>query len=196
MHNTQSNALGPMRLSSISSQDSGFTSQDTLFLPRPGSPSSRMKEQGHNSPGSQKDQAQGAYITGNHRNSTAADNNTSGIQGSNMGDAIPLSDRPHTISSAYEKAGAQHQRPQLQPYTFNPPESTLTIPESCELSSTMGNNHEMQQEINRLAGHLQRRSLVGSQDSLPPPPPPPKPPKIITNLNSRPSKLKCFCFIN
>ena len=32
-----------MRLSSISSQDSGFTSQDTLFLPRPSSPSSRMK---------------------------------------------------------------------------------------------------------------------------------------------------------
>ena len=40
---SQSNALGPMRLSSISSQDSGFTSQDTLFLPRPASPSSRNK---------------------------------------------------------------------------------------------------------------------------------------------------------
>ena len=38
------NNLGPqmMRLSSISSQDSGFTSQDTLFL-RPGSPSNRSK---------------------------------------------------------------------------------------------------------------------------------------------------------
>ncbi len=31
-----------MRLSSISSQDSGFTSQDTLFL-RPGSPGSKAK---------------------------------------------------------------------------------------------------------------------------------------------------------
>ena len=38
------NNLGPqmMRLSSISSQDSGFTSQDTLFL-RPNSPSNRSK---------------------------------------------------------------------------------------------------------------------------------------------------------
>ena len=31
--------VAPLRLSSISSQDSGFTSQDTLFL-RPGSPGS------------------------------------------------------------------------------------------------------------------------------------------------------------
>ena len=31
----------------------------------------------------------------------------------------PLSDRPHTISTAYDKG---HQRPALQPYTFNKPE--------------------------------------------------------------------------
>ena len=35
-------------------------------------------------------------------------------------DAEHGGDRPHTISSAYEKG---HQRPQLQPYTFQPPES-------------------------------------------------------------------------
>ena len=34
----------------------------------------------------------------------------------------PISDRPHTISSAYEKS---HQRPLLQPYTFNPPDKTI-----------------------------------------------------------------------
>merc|ERR1719394_1238420 len=68
----------------------------------------------------------------------------------------PLTDRPHTISSAYEKAG--HQRPQLQPYTFSPPESTLTIPEDVEGSAGgMG-----------AAGN----GVNGSQDSLPPPPPP------------------------
>jgi hypothetical protein len=38
-----------------------------------------------------------------------------------------LTDRPHTISSAYEKG---HLRPSLQPYTFSPPESTLTIQEN------------------------------------------------------------------
>ena len=39
----------------------------------------------------------------------------------------PMTDRPHTISSAYEKS---HQRPLLQPYTFNPPDKT--IPEEDE----------------------------------------------------------------
>ena len=34
----------------------------------------------------------------------------------------PISDRPHTISSAYEKS---HQRPLLQPYTFSPPDKTI-----------------------------------------------------------------------
>jgi len=33
-----------------------------------------------------------------------------------------MTDRPHTISSAYEKG---HQRPTLQPYTFNPPNKTI-----------------------------------------------------------------------
>ena len=46
-----------------------------------------------------------------------------------------LTDRPHTISSAYEKG---HQRPSLQPYTFSPPESTLTIQESDGEQATVG----------------------------------------------------------
>ena len=46
-----------------------------------------------------------------------------------------LTDRPHTISSAYEKG---HLRPSLQPYTFSPPESTLTIQESDGEQATVG----------------------------------------------------------
>ena len=110
-----------MRLSSVSSQDSGFTSQDTLHP--------------HNVNQQQQQQQQ---------------------MGGLGPDGAPLTDRPHTISSAYEKAG--HQRPQLQPYTFSPPESTLTIPEDVEGSAGgMG-----------AAGN----GVNGSQDSLPPPPPP------------------------
>merc|ERR1719208_370774 len=41
-------------------------------------------------------------------------------------------DRPHTISSAYEKGGA-HQRPQLTPYTFEQP----TIPENGTAEKSM-----------------------------------------------------------
>jgi len=105
--------VGPMRLSSISSQDSGFTSQDTLFL-RPGSPH-RIK-----TPNGSETELSGSG------GSTPA----GGVGGAN-GNAWPglvvgmpgppMSDRPHTISSAYEKGGL-HQRPALQPYTFNPPE--------------------------------------------------------------------------
>ncbi len=82
-----------------------FFLQDTLFL-RPGSPSGGANHRGVKTPdGSEPD------------------------LGSGSGWAVPgmpgpplLSDRPHTISSAYEKG---HQRPSLQPYTFNPPERTI-----------------------------------------------------------------------
>ena len=87
-HNLKS--MNQARLSSVSSQDSGFTSQDTLFL-RPASPKRVVME-------------------------------TNGVDG-----------RPHTISSAYEKG--PHQRPPLHPYTFSPPESTLTIHECGEQES-------------------------------------------------------------
>jgi hypothetical protein len=80
--------------------------QDTLFL-RPGSPSG------------------GA----NHRGVKTPDGSEPDLGSSGSGWAVPgmpgpplLSDRPHTISSAYEKG---HQRPSLQPYTFNPPERTI-----------------------------------------------------------------------
>jgi len=103
----------PLRLSSISSQDSGFTSQDTLFL-RPGEDRSNGK--------------------------TDSDGDLSGSGGSTPGAPAwpglvqgmpgpPLTDRPHTISSAYEKG---HQRPSLQPYTFNPPDKSIPEEDECE----------------------------------------------------------------
>ena len=129
-------------------------------------------------------------IMNSHRNSSGIDHAANAIQGNNgMNDGLPLSDRPHTISSAYEKSGVQHQRPQLQPYTFSPPESTLTIPETCELSSSEHNESIRSQKITNIS-QQQRRSINGSHDSLPPPPPPPpKPPKIANSLLSRPGLL-------
>ena len=88
-------------MSSVSSQDSGFTSQDTLFL-RPGSPK-RLP--------------------------------------SNCSTAVDQGERPHTISTAYEKG---HLRPQLQPYTFSPPESTLTIHECSDETNLVENNGGIQ----------------------------------------------------
>lgn len=63
-----------------------------------------------------------------------------------------MTDRPHTISSAYEKG---HQRPQLQPYTFQSPNEQDVdfkkppVPQRCvsldSNSSNMmvANNHGM-----------------------------------------------------
>ena len=107
----------PLRLSSISSQDSGFTSQDTLFL-RPGEERSNGK--------------------------TDSDGDLSGSGGSTPGAPAwpglvqgmpgpPLTDRPHTISSAYEKG---HQRTSLQPYTFNPPDKSIPEEEEGESMSS------------------------------------------------------------
>ncbi len=120
--NKASNGLGnkahhPMRLSSVSSQDSGFTSQDTLFL-RPGSPKRILSE--------------------------------------------PNGDRPHTISSAYEKG---HQRPQLQPYTFSPPESTLTIHECDQeeqsISSSSCKKPPVPKRIGQLSQERDRPKVPG-----------------------------------
>ena len=101
--------IAPLRLSSISSQDSGFTSQDTLFL-RPGSPTGSQRAKTPD--GSEVD------LSGSGGSTPGA-----GWAGLVQGmPGPPMSDRPHTISSAYEKS---HQRPLLQPYTFSPPDKTI-----------------------------------------------------------------------
>ena len=98
----------PMRLSSISSQDSGFTSQNTLFL-RPGSPTSQRAK----------------TPNGSDQDLSGSGGSTPGAGWSGLVQVMPgppMTDRPHTISSAYEEG---HQRPTLQPYTFNPPDKTI-----------------------------------------------------------------------
>ena len=102
--------VAPLRLSSISSQDSGFTSQDTLFL-RPGSPTGSQRA-------SKTPDGSDVDLSGSGGSTPGA-----GWAGLVQGmPGPPISDRPHTISSAYEKS---HQRPHLQPYTFNPPDKPI-----------------------------------------------------------------------
>ena len=79
----------PMRLSSISSPDSGFTSQDTLFL-RPGSPTSQRAKTPN---GSDQD------LSGSGGSTPGA-----GWPGLVQGmPGPPMTFRPYTISSAYKK---------------------------------------------------------------------------------------------
>ncbi|KDR12237.1 hypothetical protein L798_13845, partial [Zootermopsis nevadensis] len=108
---------GILRLSSLSSQDSGFTSQDMLF-PRPASIHGV--------------QVLHPLILTCCKNRTLPNttatwpNLQETLQFERAATAI-MSDRPHTISSAYERG---HQRPPLTVYTFQAPEVSHVQPTS------------------------------------------------------------------
>ena len=72
----------------------------------------------------------------------------------------PLTDRPHTISSAYEK---ERQRPVLQPYTFNPP-IDRTIQEEDEKRGERGGSEE---QLTNNKPPIPKRSFSLERPSLP-----------------------------
>ena len=69
----------------------------------------------------------------------------------------PITDRPHTISSAYEKG---HQRPSLQAYTFNPPDKT--IPEEEEVGQEPPSRPPVPQRLTS----MERPSLPGKTEGV------------------------------
>ncbi|XP_044744442.1 protein MTSS 2 isoform X2 [Coccinella septempunctata] len=118
---------GTIRYMSVSSQDSGFTSQDTLY-PRPPSSFSvaqvsNMCEHSGNSSSSSTPCT--PFPASSIPNNTWP-NLQESIQFERAASAI-INDRPHTISSAYEKG---HQRSPLTVYTFQAPEQSLSQPSS------------------------------------------------------------------
>ncbi|PSN34188.1 hypothetical protein C0J52_23020 [Blattella germanica] len=134
---------GIHRLSSLSSQDSGFTSQDMLF-PRPASVHgvqqvSNMSEHSDSTsstPSTPYPASGGNNSTGTLPTTTATwPNLQETLQFERAASAI-MSDRPHTISSAYERG---HQRPPLTVYTFQAPDGCHSQPASpvCISSSTV-----------------------------------------------------------
>ncbi|XP_076259375.1 missing-in-metastasis isoform X2 [Rhynchophorus ferrugineus] len=126
---------GTKRVMSISSQDSGFTSQDTLY-PRPPSvlsvaQVSNMSEHSNNSSSSSTPCTPFPATTAPTTTSTWP-NLQDSIQFERAASAI-INDRPHTISSAYEKG---HSRPPLTVYTFQAPDQSLSQPSSPVTSNT------------------------------------------------------------
>ncbi|KAF5307190.1 hypothetical protein FQR65_LT00706 [Abscondita terminalis] len=120
---------GIMRLPSVSSRDSGFTSQDTLYPRPPSSLSvaqvSNMSENSSNSSSSSTPCTPFANSTIPTTTATWP-NLQETIQFERAASAI-MNDRPHTISSAYEKG---HLRPPLTVYTFQAPDQSLSQPVS------------------------------------------------------------------
>nr|CAD7431101.1 unnamed protein product [Timema monikensis] len=149
---------GMLRLNSISSQDSGFTSQDKLFT-RPQSLQSvpqvsNMSEHSSNS-GSNSSNPSTPYTGSNSAGTLPTTTATwpnlqETLQFERAATAI-MSDRPHTISSGYERG---HQRPPLTVYTFQAPEachSQPTSPVSAAVSSITINNNNNNGSISNVA---------------------------------------------
>ncbi|KAI9561377.1 hypothetical protein GHT06_012334 [Daphnia sinensis] len=142
-----------VRLSSVSSQDSGFTSQDTLVLYRPNSspPSNQLLAQEVELVSSSNSSEE--CSSSNSNSSTPCTPYPPGMgstwpnlqetvqydrQASNITHMVMINERPHTISTAYEKG--HHQRAALSVYTFQPLEqysssSSTTGPSSCTSST-------------------------------------------------------------
>ncbi|XP_064640276.1 protein MTSS 2-like isoform X8 [Lineus longissimus] len=121
---------GSVRLASVSSQDSGFTSQDTLFL-RPPSPSmlNFKRQSSKNSVGDNTSEASSEASTpssepcpGGPASSASTWTNWPEPPNQKATSNHGPVERPHTISSAYEK---NHSRPSLSSQTFEPPDPGL-----------------------------------------------------------------------
>ncbi|XP_050464011.1 protein MTSS 2 isoform X1 [Cataglyphis hispanica] len=98
-------------LTSGSSRDSGFTSQDTLY-------NQPISEDQVSNVSSLSNQSSGCTVTRPVTTSTWPDLQETSVQ-YNRQNPSAVNERPHTISSAYEKG---HQRPALSVYTFQAPD--------------------------------------------------------------------------
>ncbi|XP_076750650.1 uncharacterized protein LOC143423303 isoform X3 [Xylocopa sonorina] len=96
-----------------SSRDSGFTSQDTLYT-------QPISEHQVSNVSSQTNQNTGCTTTRPVTTATWPDLQETSVQYDRQNQNA-INERPHTISSAYEKG---HQRPALSVYTFQAPDNT------------------------------------------------------------------------
>ncbi|XP_076279936.1 uncharacterized protein LOC143208893 isoform X5 [Lasioglossum baleicum] len=100
-------------LANGSSRDSGFTSQDTLYT-------QPISEHQVSNVSSQNNQNTGCTTTRPVTTATWPDLQETSVQYDRQ-NQNSVTERPHTISSAYEKG---HQRPALSVYTFQAPDSS------------------------------------------------------------------------
>ncbi|XP_056003629.1 protein MTSS 1-like isoform X30 [Ostrea edulis] len=178
---SQTIPMGTARLTSVSSQDSGFTSQDTLFL-RPATPTSlniRRKD---------ADQISTDNADADSQSSTPSDNTPSASSTWTNWPNPPSSNsksddnRPHTISSAYEKT---HNRPALSASLFEPP-SEMAEEEDVQIRNKKKERSNSSSSAG--SGHYSRpqsATINKMQPVLPPLAPKPKskavpPPKVPT----------------
>uniref|UniRef100_A0A8D8LKI2 Metastasis suppressor protein 1 n=2 Tax=Cacopsylla melanoneura TaxID=428564 RepID=A0A8D8LKI2_9HEMI len=136
---------GTLRLSSVSSQDSGFTSQSDFgyFTSRYHTGNKNNGSSNGNGKSSDADLPASTEPTNGAGGVTFTESNTSASTWPNLQDTLQferaasaiLNERPHTISSAYERGGQHTPRPALSVYTFQNPASNASQPVSPNNSS-------------------------------------------------------------
>lgn len=165
----QPTAGPPLRLSSVSSQDSGFTSQDTLFM-RPPSPRSAAERAAQVS-GLCDTNGGGLTLTACTSSTPSSPfpatpsvtstwpNLQDTLQFERAINSVIKNQRPHTISTAYERVGHQN-RPALTAETFQPLEGDLLS----------GSNHSGSADtLTSTSGDSADDSRVLAPPPLPPP---------------------------
>ncbi|CAL4104802.1 unnamed protein product, partial [Meganyctiphanes norvegica] len=164
-HNrTRSVSQGTQRLVSVSSQDSGFTSQDTLCHPQHQQILANLQGSGlsEQSGGSEGSGGGSPCVTVGGTGTATWPNLTD--QAMHKA-APPITDRPHTISTAYEKG---RDRPPLTVYTFQPP-NAQSGPSSPQICSQPVSPISLDLEnggVSPLAGHTATISRRSSRTSL------------------------------
>ncbi|KAL3860571.1 hypothetical protein ACJMK2_010677 [Sinanodonta woodiana] len=175
--------LGSIRLTSVSSQDSGFTSQDTLFM-RPTTPSS-LTLQSQNSDNASRGTdtpdldstptTPSDHLPGGTPSASSTWTNWPNQPANNGKTEV---NRPHTISSAYEKT--HYSRPTLSSQTFEPPPKE-TLEKSCSEEIYERSQIQRQRPQSAMGSGIYSRpsaTINKMQPVLPPLGPKPKP-KVV-----------------
>ncbi|XP_046597748.1 uncharacterized protein PB18E9.04c isoform X1 [Neodiprion lecontei] len=149
-------------LTSGCSRDSGFTSQDTLYA-------QPITEHQVSNVSSHSNQSTGSTTMRPVTTSTWPDLQESSIQFDRQSQNV-VNERPHTISSAYEKG--HHQRPALSVYTFQAPEGTVTGTTCCHSQpaspvSSSSSCSSSNQQHNNLQNQQNRVQLRNNKPPIP-----------------------------
>ncbi|XP_029177824.1 endochitinase A-like isoform X1 [Nylanderia fulva] len=143
-------------LTSGSSRDSGFTSQDTLY-------NQPISEDQVSNVSSLSNQSTGCTVTRAVTTSTWPDLQETSAQ-NNRQNPSAVNERPHTISSAYEKG---HQRPALSVYTFQAPDRDGSSCCHSQPASPVSSSSSCSSSNQQLSRVQLRRNNGGTRPPIP-----------------------------
>ncbi|XP_015600839.1 MTSS1-like protein isoform X2 [Cephus cinctus] len=153
---TVSSMMTLRHLTGSSSRDSGFTSQDTLYT-------QPISEHQVSNASSHSNQSTGCTITRPITTSTWPDLQETSVQFDRKSQST-VNERPHTISSAYEKG---HHRPALSVYTFQAPDRDVSGCCHSQPASPVSSSSSCSSSNQQLTRIQLRRNNGGNKPPIP-----------------------------